>query len=283
MKKLFYIAASLLALVSLASCQEKIVESGEQYMPTFTYVDASCTQVILTPSASSFEIPVCRVDGGAEVEVPVAISGADSRLNIEKSVKFAAGSTSASIKGTYNISDWQEEEYLNVKIVVGNGFYASNLGTNTATIQIGRLVWKSLGQRDFIDAFIADGSYAGYGLNPPYIVKRELQYNLVTEGLYRFINPMTKGHAWIADGEYDATTDHNLIIDATDPAKVVLQELDTTVDWGDGHMVIGSKPGVYGTLSNGIITFPANGLYIKEGNTTYDANKSGTFKIDVTR
>ena len=284
MRKFISITALLAcALFALSSCTEKFVTSGEQYLPPYTYIEATCTQVILTPGESTFQIPVHRVHGQGTLTANVTMTPADNRIQIEPGVSFADGVKEGYIKGTYNINDWAEEESKVFTFTIGDRNYNSLLGNAKKDIEVGRLIWQSLGTQKFHDAFLFDGGYVSYGYyDDAHAYDVEVQANVAEPGLFKWVRPYVDGkHSWVATGEYDPTADHDIFLDATDPQKVVMQTYHSTINWGDGEMVMGVKEGVFGTLLDGVITFPTNGLFFTEGAKTVDANQHGTFKMVV--
>lgn len=129
----------------------------------------------------------------------------------------------------------------------------------------------------------------------------EVEANSDVPGLYRLVYPYGAGYSYNEDGDYDTSMTYYLEINASDPAHVYFTTQEQGLDWGYGMMsvssvaglytsqgysvdeVIGSQGEVFGTLSNGEITFPTESLLIRLANynsgNLYVANTHGAFKV----
>lgn len=154
--------------------------------------------------------------------------------------------------------------------------------------------WNSLGMAEYTDAIVGEA----YGAdNETYEV--EIQESADASGLYRLVNPYGKAFPLNEKGDWDATQDYYMEINATDPAGVYITVQNTGLNWGDGNLYVYSgagyamdeegkslaevkAQGLCGTLNNGVITFPEGSLlfgFFESSSDFYPANESGDFKI----
>ena len=101
-------------------------------------------------------------------------------------------------------------------------------------------------------------------------------------GLYRLVYPYGENYPYNDPGDWDDSKDYNIEIDATDPTAVVIPAQPLGIDWGYGMFWVRSYE--TGTLEEGIITFPANGLDVamanyKDGGWVFYGNPNGAFRV----
>lgn len=127
----------------------------------------------------------------------------------------------------------------------------------------------------------------------------EIQVNTETPGLYRLVNPYGAAYPYNEEGDYDASKNYYMEIDASNPEQVTVGLSYTGLDWGKGELAIWSLAGYYmangktaeevaaagyfGKLENGVITFPVKSLLIsmpdiQDGALMY-ANTNGKFAV----
>lgn len=163
-----------------------------------------------------------------------------------------------------------------------------SIGERTTTIVYGQWNddenWNDLGNATYGDAFIRD-AYTGFSCDN-YLVA--IQEHKTQPGLYRLVNPYSTGwpryNKFANDDMTQVCNDghnHYIVIDATDPGRVMVQASPTGLDAGSGAVQVYSTcwdyinnqgmdpedPEVmldYGTLANGKITFPGGALIIDE-------------------
>lgn len=131
----------------------------------------------------------------------------------------------------------------------------------------------------------------------------EVQANRNKPGVYRLVSPYTKSQrAWKYASQNQMNCpdhDHYIIIDATDPNKVVLEESPLGVDLDAGQMRVNSLaynyikagqtplPSYYGKMdmNTRTVTFPASQIVVSEKNYNdgawYYTNKAGKLSIKV--
>ena len=124
----------------------------------------------------------------------------------------------------------------------------------------------------------------------------EVQENIATPGFYRLVNPYAEPYQFAQENVGGCTHKHYIYINAVDPEKVYLLESPIGWELGDGAMVVSSlaymniqneadPSAYYGTLADGVITFPQKALVAREmkyqEGTWYYANSNNAFKVQL--
>lgn len=154
--------------------------------------------------------------------------------------------------------------------------------------------WESLGMATYREDFVA-----GLFELENVVYEVEIQENTETPGLYRLVNPYGAAFPYNEDGDYDASKNYYVVIDAQDPAAVTIQNTNVGMNWGYGEFSVWSladynltqgatkeqvaEAGMFGTLENGVITFPVKTLLVsmaeyQNGAIMY-ANTNGKFAV----
>lgn len=152
--------------------------------------------------------------------------------------------------------------------------------------------WESLGMATYTDGCIAPI----FGL-PVSSHLVEVLVNKDKPGIFRLVNPY--GENSILSKHAVSYSDSHIDIDATDPEAVWIEGWQSTgLDVGYGVMSITSwawyhvnsgsatkaeakDAGLCGVLTDGVITFPANGLIVEMGGEVIYANTNGEWKLDM--
>lgn len=145
-------------------------------------------------------------------------------------------------------------------------------------------VWNSLGK-----GILTDGFFVSLFSRPDYTVACDVYEEATTPGLYMITNyqlPLVAQFFGITEEEMLPYEGGNwkvteLVIDATDPEAVFIDDQDygVCVNSDYGFVLIGADP--VGTLADGAITFPARKMYAGIAGTWYYGNNDGTFKITL--
>lgn len=149
-------------------------------------------------------------------------------------------------------------------------------------------VFKSLGMAQYTDDIVGPLFSA-----PTVTYEVEVQESVENPGKYRLVNPYGEAFPYNEPGDWDASQDYYMVIDATDPAAVTIPMQSLGVDWGYGMMGVwcmvenylaqGAPADYvepyYGTLKDGVITFPVKALIAIDDDGAYVANNNGEFKV----
>ncbi len=165
--------------------------------------------------------------------------------------------------------------------------------TETATVaetkaQPVEYTWSTLTSGDCGYALLADNiissSVRGKSATFPVIIEEAKECH----GVYRLVNPM---RAFAGDSDRD----FNIIINASDPKRVIIERQDIGVNLGKGNVAIESAAarylnagvpaivvedaGLFGVCENGEISFSDNSFLIWSDGNREDSNAAGSFRI----
>lgn len=293
--KLFRNIAKAVLAVSMLSvmvaCEEEAVYTPAQDLANAQvyFPNTESSNIALSMDESEFDIPVCRANSKGDLEVRLIITGSDL-LTYPSSIKFADGDSVTNIKVTYDpqVLGYDNPQALDIAFAdstMATPYGISNLSI-TATIPS---PWTSLGQATVTEDIFT--TFFGVG-NPEFLV--EIQENDLTPGYYRLVNAYTSCYPHNVEGDYDASKDYYVYIHAEDPNAVYIEKSALGVDWGYGEFTIWSyadyylqkgesADGYYGTLKDGLITFPAQSLLISmakyQDGAFYLSNTGGKFSV----
>lgn len=299
--KLFRNIAKAVLAVSMLSvmvaCEEEAVYTPAQDLTNAQvyFSNTTAKDVKLTMEDTELNVAICRANTIGNLDVQLVVSGTEL-MTAPSSVKFADGDSVANIKVTFDPQTigYDNPQTLNIALAdstMGTP-YGESVFSLTAMIPS---PWTSLGMATVVDDIMT----VGWGIPfTPFPV--EIQENDLTPGLYRLVNPWTSSYPWNEPGDYDDSKNYYLEIHAEDPDAVWFGRTEMGLDWGYGmistwsiadyYVQNGTDPelvkekGFYGTLKDGEITFPAQGILFNmpqhpQGDNWYLANGSGMFSI----
>ncbi len=158
--------------------------------------------------------------------------------------------------------------------------------------------WESLGMGTYTENIMAS-LYAESGATTQ-VYEVEVLASTKTPGIYRMKNPYGAAFPYNAEGDWDASTDYYIEIDATDPETVIIAKQETGLDWGDGMFSIqclgsyyldngytvdvikANVAGAFGTFADGVITMPAGSMLAYFGTEgPYNGNTGGDFILTL--
>ncbi|MDE6859684.1 MAG: hypothetical protein K2J65_04645 [Duncaniella sp.] len=156
------------------------------------------------------------------------------------------------------------------------------------TISTAGYTWTALSSGDCGYALLADNIISSSARGKSAIFPVIIEEANECHGMYRLINPM---RAFGMEGEHD----YNIVIDATNPTRVVIKRQDIGVDLGKGTVALESAAssyleagipaivvedaGLFGTYENGEIHFADNSFFIWNNGTREDSNAAGSLLI----
>lgn len=292
MKRIFKFSAMLFASVmalALGSCTEEYEYSGAKAEGEQVYFSNELPSTVnLSQSESSVQIPINRInsEGALTVDFDVTVS-ADSKVTVPNSVTFAEGETEANLTISYDPASIELGHYDNVTISIKDANYTTPYGNSSYTFSIGLSEWETLGE-----GLYRDGIYPSfYGLDAlTYNV--EIQQSVITPGMYRIVSPYGAGTSFYENYietqmlAWAGMTNTDMVINATDPDYVFItgdfypgtddgmassgygvMHLFSIVDqavqeYGSLEAVKANEPSLFGKLQDGVITFPAMGVYV---------------------
>ena len=281
----------------MVACEEEAVYTPAQDLTNAQvyFSNTTAKDVKLTMEDTELNVAICRANTIGNLDVQLVVSGTEL-MTAPSSVKFADGDSVANIKVTFDPQaiGYDNPQTLNIALAdstMGTP-YGESVFSLTAMIPS---PWTSLGMATVVDDIMT----VGWGIPfTPFPV--EIQENDLTPGLYRLVNPWTSSYPWNEPGDYDDSKNYYLEIHAEDPDAVWFGRTEMGLDWGYGmistwsiadyYVQNGTDPelvkekGFYGTLKDGEITFPAQGILFNmpqhpQGDNWYLANGSGMFSI----
>ena len=154
--------------------------------------------------------------------------------------------------------------------------------------------WQSLGLavycEDIVTTFFATSNV---------VYEVMIEESKENPGVYRLVNPYGAAYPYNGAGDFDASENHYIEIDARNPEAVSIKQCYTGMDWGYGEFIVWSmadyylsngksaeevaEAGYFGKLEEGVITFPAGSLIVAmtdyNNGGLYAANKDGKFSV----
>ena len=280
------------------SCQvdEQVYVPGEPelegcYGVYFPTQEAAGSHTMDPSETPAVEFVVKRLTEDGDITVPVEVKVSEEGIFNVPELKFVDGQTEAKLLVTFPNAVAGTEYSLTLEIV--DPEYALVYGANptflnySVIIERYDLMGTALYREDLLTALF---SFSG-DPNPEWEVE---VYTKETEpGMYYLKNVYQPGVSPLFNPE-DPVTDMYMIIDATNPQKVILPFQYLGCNLGYGECAAGSyapeagfnvsaTAALYGTMINNVITFPVEGLLfgMSEYNDFgfYLANPSGMFRV----
>lgn len=304
MKKYIYsLVIATLAMVGFTACSsddndyQKASVSGEQVY----FSNETAATVNVTKDATSFSIPVLRVNTAGALNVALTVTDESGLFTIPSSVSFADGESKATLTIGYDPTKLEYDDYKTITLAIGDEQLKTIYGMSAITLSVGiKSPWVSLGKGTITDDIVASiFSVDNYSW------KVEIEENAAQPGFYRVVNPYnTDAYPLNEDNAYTISSDtHYLYIHAEDPDAVYISLFATGIslnsDYGEisfqslgnyymtagGYSVEEIKTaGHVGTLKEGIISFPEKELLwgmalYNSGKVTSYGNSHGLFSI----
>lgn len=272
LNKLFLGLLAMVGLV-LASCSEdkytpaEILNTAQVYFSTETKTNYDLP---MSNDMVEFDVPVQRVKTDDKLTVNIVATGADGdTINVAKSVTFEEGSNKAMLYINVKTAELGYDNFKTINLSISDEANTTPYGYSNMTIVVGvPAPWVSLGKATYIDQFV--GCFYGVD-NLKYEV--ELQENNLVPGYYRLVYPYDGKFGYNDPGDWDDSKTYYLEIHAEDPDKVYIETQSLGMAWSYGMWSAGTLAGYYlakgdeasasayyGTLKDGILTFPASSL-----------------------
>ncbi len=295
-------AVATFVAAGFASCSDGDYWDGPTDTGTYYAFPKPAATVSLagSESMSEYSVPVTRNNTGAQETLTIAPVVSDPEvLSVPTSVTFPAGQTTADLVININESKIVIGQTYTVKITLPGQTAATDsvaipAGNKSFTFSFKKdWVWKNIGWVPYTEDFVT----TFYGVSPVtyYVPIEEAEGS---NGIYRLVNAYGAYYPYNEPGDYSASTNSYMEINAQDPQKVYITQSATTMNWGEGNFVMFSLAGMriaqgnpaaaegsYGTLANGKITFPARTLLVAMADYNdggfYYANSNGAFCVDL--
>ncbi len=307
-----YLKYILMAALTLgfAACQEEEWTAGERDFIDchgLFFPQEQARDYVLSPDDKmELSFTVERTEGDDEADVPYEIvSSAEGFFTLDDEViHFEEGQMKTAFK-VYVSDEYELGEKYTCSIKVTDPLYVSQyaLSSSELTFSVTVVGWEYLGKGLWRDDFFSGfASAIGAILTEPVHEKEvEIYQRADLPGYYRIDNVYTGDFlAYMADGNHDNADAYKdfclaypIYLNAVNPSKVYFDIqfafYDPSNKFGDIYiasdcdevMGAGYSAGLYGTLKNGVITFPKNGIvaYVPSANGMAYANTTGKHRI----
>ena len=276
-------------VAGFASCSD-----DDDYVPAVVpgnaqvyFSNAQESTVNIVEDQTEFDVLVLRQDTEGELTVNIQANDPSGIFTIPSTVTFADTEATANLHITYDFADIEGNVRYPISLKIDEKD-ATLYGDASTSFVVLYAPWKSIGECKYTDGLIS----SLYNAAPlTYLV--EVEESMTQPGLYRVVNPYGADYPYNEPGDYDPDNNYYLTINATDPTKVYLEESPTGCNWGNGEFIFYSIAGLrlaqgnpaaaegyYGTVKDGVITFPKGSLLGAMGTDGwYTCNANGKFKL----
>lgn len=289
MKTLKYILLAIVAMAGFAACtnDDTQTDSGIYGDGVFFPVNQP-SQILLEDGQSSIVVPIQRLSSNEALSVPILANLLDEAMDIftvEDEASFSIGETETSVKISFDFDQIEAGTSYSISLIVGDDDNISSYGLTEYSFTVVYDPWTDLGT-----GYYREDLLTTFSANTNIEIAVTIYESDVTPGLYRIENLYTADFLEELFGEDMSdcvlSGDYYIYINATDPEKVYIPYTDIGVNVGYGSIGIISlldeyfgMGDYYGTLENGIITFPEMGILIGDDEGWYYANIYGLARI----
>ena len=288
-------AASVAAIAALTAC------TTEEYVPATpptgaqVYISAdNPSTVTLNRQSESFSLSVLRVDDSADASYVVEVTDTNnvffSQDVTDVEISFAKGEKESKLVIAVNQDNLVDgESYaLDFRIRDEKATTAYGLSAFSMLAVLPEpyvLLGTATLHEDLLTTFFSD-------VETGKAWECEVYENANVPGMLYFKNAFTSEYPYNEPGDY-VTTDKYFMVNVKNPDKVYIPYQGLGMDWGYGEFGVVSlisayfegAPDNWGTLKDGVITFPQKGILIqmadyKDGGF-YTSNGSGAFVIHL--
>lgn len=291
MKTFKYLLLAFLSAFVFAGCEEDVTyDRGGDEDPNsygvFFPTQAKATDLELDPAdPMEVELTIARTNDTEAITVPVVVTSNVEGIFTVEPITFEAGQPQRTFKVTFPNAEIGTTYKCNIR--VADPTYAQIYGEKATGIDfsITRVKWNLVtGKNGETKGKWRDDIISSiYGVPVKYAENDQIEIyeRDDTKGYYRILDVyspeyMSKFYPDFsaADLEENCTRGLYTYIDATDPTKVWLPEQSTGVTLNSGDGVIGYASMVkengfngtgYGTLVDGVITFPSQAILLSLG------------------
>ncbi len=285
-QKFLLMGVALFLAAGFVGCTEDTTYSpGEKESGAQVYFPSTFSaEQLVNDDATSLTIPVKRVNVDEAVSITVASTYDNTMFSIPVSVNFAEGQDTANLVISF-LKPLASGESYEIALLLNDPDNTTTYGASQLQFTVAVWPWEYVGVGSFRDDYLCnifEGDFIEKQVN--------IHKHKTSEGIYM----LEDMYGWSFFEEFFGAprealssqfsyTPSNIVIDCSDPANVTIDE-----QWiglfeginGYGNFLI---MGTGGTLQDGIITFPVDGLEwvmdaYNPGNPQ-PANGSGMFRV----
>lgn len=172
-----------LASLFLAACSSDDDYSWDKVSGAQVYFSNSLpSKVDLNKDETSFSFPLNRINTEEELTVKLTLTDETGKFSIPSEVKFIEGQAKANITVTYDASEFENDDYKDVKISIAGSEYTTPYGMSTYAFSAGiPAPFKSLGKATLDDNYLeVEGAEV------------EVLQSIENPNIYRIMQPYTE-------------------------------------------------------------------------------------------
>lgn len=292
--KLFFLATLALVAAGFAACSDDDFKPGPGVDGAQVYFPETIPdQINLEEEASSFTIPVKRISTEGALSIAIMSEDESGLFNIPSTVDFTAGQESADLVITYDKTKIDGDKEYPIALLLNDEKNTTPYGNSSLHVTVAVWPWVLMeaneGKGKYREDFFS-GMFSGLP-NPEvevkiyqhkskqgiYMVEDMFGWNVLTE---------TLGDSQEAlEAEVCTYNPTNITIDASNPNQVVIPTQQTGIVMKmDNYGKLAIMTAKFGTLSEGVITFPVQGILmnvesVHDATHGSPANRGGMFRI----
>ena len=287
-------AASVVAFAALAAC------TTEEYVPATpptgaqVYISAdNPSTVTLSRQSESFSLSVLRIDDSADAAYIVEVTDTNyvffSQEVTDVEISFAKGEKECKLVIPVNQDNLADGESYALDFRIKDEKATTAYGLNVfSMLAVLPEPYVLLGTATLHEDLLT----TWFDVETGKAWECEVYENANVPGVLYFKNAFTSEYPFNDPGDY-VTTDKYFMVNVKDPDKVYIPYQGLGMDWGYGEFGVASYISAYfggdadnwGTLKDGVITFPDKGILIQMANYNdgrfYPSNLSGAFVIHL--
>ncbi len=287
------LAAAALTVIFACSCRdEEEFTTGEFNGEAVYFPTDVATEYTLDENTASVSIPVRRSMTDGEFTISIfkdmgEMTEADQSIfTVPESVTFAEGESETALVIAIDKDKVEEGKEYTIGFLLNDEANVSQYGNKSLYITMSMESWELLGTGKFRD----DWFTAMWTNSAVVEVDVPIYEHITRKGLYKIESPygwpyLTEffgGEQEAIEAELVTYTDTDITVDASNAAQVTIARQFTGITDNDpayGPYEISTAESAYGTLEDGVISFPADGLMLYCTAGSMSSNPDGMFRI----
>ena len=283
--KIFFLATVAIVAGLFTACSDDDFKAGPEVDGAQVYFPENVTtQHSISDDVSSIAIPVKRIAKDEALTVAVLASDESGLFTIPSSVSFAAGKETSELLITFDRTKLEDGKEYPLSFLINDEDNTTPYGNRSLDITVMPWPWVKMGTGKFREGWLCDvftGNmfeidvtvHSHKSKEGIYMVEEMLGWPYMTEFFGATQEELSEQFSY---------TPSNIVIDCSNATQVTIEEqwsgiTENSNGYGN-FMIASAEPG---TLVNGVITFPKDGLTAKLVglDREFPANSQGTFRI----
>ena len=283
--KIFFLATVAIVAGLFTACSDDDFKAGPEVDGAQVYFPENVTtQHSISDDVSSIAIPVKRIAKDEALTVAVLASDESGLFTIPSSVSFAAGKETSELLITFDRTKLEDGKEYPLSFLINDEDNTTPYGNRSLDITVMPWPWVKMGTGKFREGWLSDvftdnmfeidvTVHSHKSKEGIYMVEEMLGWPYMTEFFGATQEELSEQFSY---------TPSNIVIDCSNATQVTIEEqwsgiTENSNGYGN-FMIASAEPG---TLVNGVITFPKDGLTAKLVglDREFSANSQGTFRI----